>query len=126
MTGENESRPLRRANWPAIAVPLLVVVAMFSFPRVRPTFAQSRGSGEIRGAAMDATGAPVPGVVIHITNQQTGVVTNLTSDNMGIYDAASVDPGTYTVTFEKEGFKKVIKSDIVLYVQAITVNATLE
>ena len=30
------------------------------------------------------------------------------------------------MTFEKEGFKKFIKSDIILYVEAITVNATLE
>jgi hypothetical protein len=99
---------------------------MIGFPRVRPTFGQSRAAGEIRGTVMDATGAAVPGVTIHITNQQTGVVTNLTSDNTGVYDAASVDPGTYTVTFQKEGFKKVIKPDIVLNVEAITVNATLE
>ena len=108
----------------AIAASLLMFLAMFGFLRVSPTYAQSRASGEIRGTVLDSSGAAVPGVAVSILNQLTGVVTRLTSDNAGVYDAASLDPGTYTVSFEKEGFKKVIKSDITLYVEAITVNAT--
>ena len=88
--------------------------------------AQSRASGEIRGTVLDSTGAAVPGVAVTILNQLTGVVTKLTSDNTGVYDAASLESGTYTVTFEKEGFKRLIKPDIVLHVEAITINGTLE
>ena len=93
---------------------------------VSPTYAQSRASGEIRGTVLDSSSAAVPGVGVSILNQLTGVVTRLTSDNSGIYDAASLDPGTYTVSFEREGFQKVIKREITLHVEAITVNATLE
>jgi hypothetical protein len=75
---------------------------------------------------LDSSSAAVPGVAVSILNQLTGVVTRLTSDNSGIYDAASLDPSTYTVSFEREGFQKVIKRDITLHVEAITVNATLE
>jgi len=126
MAAEDNRHLSIQPGWATIAATLLVVIAMIGFVSVAPAFAQSRAAGEIRGTVLDATGAAVPGVIIHITNQQTGVATNLTSDNTGVYDAASVDPGTYTVTFEKEGFKKVIKPDIVLNVEAITVNATLE
>ena len=126
MTRETSKRLFNSPNWATVGAMFVVAVAMLSFLKVSPTFAQSRASGEIRGTVLDATGAAIPGVAVTITNQQTGVVTNLTSDKTGVYDAASVDPGTYTVTFEKEGFKKFVKTDIVLYVQAITVNAALE
>src|ERR1700733_8985797 len=115
-----------RSDKAAFAATLLMFLAMFGFLRVSPTYAQSRASGEIRGTVLDFSGAPIPGVAISILNQLTGVVTRLTSDNSGVYNAASLDPGTYTVSFEKEGFKKFITSDITLYVEAITVNATLQ
>ena len=119
----------RSANLPngvTVGAILVVALAMLGFLRVSPLFAQSRASGEIRGTVLDSTGAAVPGVAITIQNQLTGVLTKLTSDNTGVYDAASLDPGTYTVTFEKEGFKKLIKPDIVLHIEAITINGTLE
>ncbi len=75
---------------------------------------------------MDASGAAVPGVAITVENTLTGVITNLKSDNTGVYDAASVDPGTYTITFQKTGFKRFVTSNIDLHIEAITVNATLE
>lgn len=110
----------------AIAPCFLTLLAMVSLLNVSPVYAQSRASGEIRGTVSDTTGAAVPGVAITIQNQLTGVITKLKSDNTGVYDAASVDPGTYTVTFEKEGFKKLVKSDIVLNIEAITVDGTLD
>src|ERR1035441_7841038 len=68
--------------------------------------AQSRGSGEIRGTVLDPSGAVVPGAQITIQNTLTGVVTELTSGTSGIYDAESLIPGSYTVSFEKPGFRK--------------------
>jgi hypothetical protein len=75
---------------------------------------------------LDSSGAAIPGATVTIRNLDTGVVTNLTSDNTGVYNAASVDPGNYSVSFEKEGFKKLIKTGIALHVEAITIDATLE
>ena len=100
-------------------------VAMLGVLNIKPTYAQSRAAGEIRGTVLDTSSAPIPGVMITLENTLTGVITRLTSDNTGVYDFASVDPGTYTISFEKEGFKRYVKSDITLHVEAITVNATL-
>lgn len=110
----------------AIAVWFLALLGMVGLLDVSPVYAQSRASGEIRGTVLDTSGAAVPGAAITIQNMDTGVITKLTSDNTGVYDAASVEPGTYTVTFEKEGFKRLVKSDIILHVEAITINGTLQ
>ena len=89
------------------------------------TVAQSRNSGEIRGTVLDPIGAVVPGADITIQNTVTGVLTRLTSDKDGIYDAESLIPGPYTVSFEKSGFKTTIVRDIDLHVEAITVDGKL-
>jgi hypothetical protein len=88
--------------------------------------AQSRNSGEIRGTVMDPSGAVVPGAQILIQNTLTGVVTKLTSDKSGIYDAESLIPGTYTVSFEKPGFERSVINDVDLHVEAITVDGKLQ
>ncbi|MGC2398377.1 MAG: carboxypeptidase regulatory-like domain-containing protein [Acidobacteriaceae bacterium] len=88
--------------------------------------AQSRNSGEIRGTVVDSTGAVIPGAQITIRNVLTGVVSTFTSDKAGIYDAESLIPGTYTVSFEKDGFKKKLVNNITLHVEAITINGALE
>lgn len=88
--------------------------------------AQSRAAGKIRATVLDASGAAVPGVAITFQNQLTGIITRIKSNDAGVFDFASVDPGIYTVKFEKEGFKQFVESDIVPNVEAITINATLE
>jgi hypothetical protein len=93
---------------------------------VGSTYAQNRNSGEIRGTVADASGAVIPDVAITIQNTLTGVITNVVSDSTGIYDAPLLPPGTYSVAFEKQGFKKLVKGDIILHVEAITVDASLE
>ncbi len=102
------------------------VAAMACFLTVAAAFAQNRNAGEIRGTVLDKSGAVIPGVAITIQNTATGVVTKIVSDSTGVYDAASVAPGTYSVAFEKRGFKTLVKSNIVLHVEAITVDAALE
>ena len=105
VTGRNHG------TWATIAVALFALSAITGLFRITPTYAQSRASGEIRGTVLDSSGAVIPGVAITIKNEDTGVITNLKSDSTGVYDAASVDPGTYTVSFEKEGFKKFTTSN---------------
>ena len=87
---------------------------------------QNRNAGEIRGTITDSSGARVPAVRVTIQNVQTGVINNIVAGETGIYDAASLDPGVYTVVFAKDGFKKYVKNDIVLHVETITVDGLLE
>src|SRR5579884_2472459 len=87
--------------------------------------AQSRNSGEIRGVVTDPTGAVVPGVKVTIMNTQTGVTTDLTTNQDGLYDAVSILPGPYKVTFTAQGFNTYVREGINLEVQTITLNAQL-
>jgi hypothetical protein len=88
--------------------------------------AQSRQSGEIRGTVTDPSGAVVPGAVVTITDIATGVVQRETTDAAGLYDAPSVPVGEYTVTFAKEGFKRFVRSNVVMRMQTIRLNAKLQ
>lgn len=88
-------------------------------------FAQAVNAGEIRGTVTDPSGAVIPGVSVTILNTQTGVRTEAVTNDAGIYDALSILPGSYTITFGKEGFSRLVRQGIDLRIQVITVNAQL-
>lgn len=89
-------------------------------------FAQNTNSGDIRGIVKDASGAVVPDVKVSILNVDTGVVKDLSTNAAGLYDAVSLVPGQYQVTFLKEGFDRLVRGPITLTVGAISVDATLK
>jgi hypothetical protein len=109
--------------WPAVARVLpvaLLIICMAGFG-----LAQNTNSGDIRGTVTDATGAVVPGVTVTLLNVDTGVSKELVTNSVGLYDAVSILPGRYRITFLKEGFGKVVRDGIVLAVGAISVDAQL-
>jgi Carboxypeptidase regulatory-like domain len=87
--------------------------------------AQNTNSGEIRGTVTDPSGAAVPGVTVTVTNTDTGVTTTLTTNDAGIYDAVSILPGNYQLTFARSGFEKLIRTGVNLTVGTTTVDAHL-
>ncbi len=89
-------------------------------------FAQNRNTGEIRGTVLDATGASLPDVTVRITNTLTGVIREVQTNVDGIYIAPLLETGSYSIAFAKEQFKRHVRSSIVLHVETITINATLE
>jgi hypothetical protein len=68
-------------------------------------------SGTMLGSVRDATGAVLPGVTVVVTNQDTGLTRTVVTDAQGEFTAAQVPTGTYTVTAELTGFKKISKSN---------------
>ena len=88
--------------------------------------AQNTNSGDIRGTVTDATGAVIPGASITLLNVDTGVAKSLTTNQAGLYDAVSILPGRYRITFSKEGFEKLVRDGVTLGVGApLTVDAQL-
>src|SRR5215475_5116567 len=102
---------------------LAVLVLMFLSAL---TLAQGTTS-RVTGLVTDNTGATVAGATVTLTNEGTNTsVTTQTGDN-GIYVFDLIQPGTYTITVEKPGFKKFIsKSNAALVNQPSTINAALE
>jgi len=64
-------------------------------------------TGTILGTVKDPSGAVVVSAQITITNNNTGLVRTTASDSLGNYLAPFLPTGTYTVTAEMTGFKKV-------------------
>ena len=59
----------------------------------------------IQGLVTDASGAVVPGATISITNVDTGIKTNTTTNETGNFSFQLVQVGNYEVTCKLEGFK---------------------
>src|SRR6188508_300259 len=67
-------------------------------------FVQSQNA-RLGGTVSDAAGALIPGVEVTATNDGTGIVTTVVSNETGVYQFASLQPGTYTVTSTLPGFQ---------------------
>lgn len=87
---------------------------------------QNANTGEIRGIVSDSSGAVVEGVKVTITNVETGASIVSSTTSAGIYDAPSVPTGSYTVTFSKTGFKDFVRRGVILQIQTIAVDGTLQ
>lgn len=93
---------------------------------LNPVLGQNANTGELEGTVTDPSGAVVPGATVSIRNVQTGVVTPTTTNESGLYDVPFLAPGNYTITFSKSGFSSFVRQGIVLQIQTLQVNATLQ
>src|SRR5260370_22104286 len=83
--------------------------------------------GTILGTVIDTSGAAVPGVRVTVTNLDTAARKIFDTDTTGNYFVSYLIPGTYSVSAEKEGFKKLTKSGIVVAIdQKARVDLALE
>ena len=81
----------------------------------------------IVGAITDETGALIPGVTVTVRNEDTGLSRNAISDDSGRYLAPRLPVGTYEVSAELTGFKRVVISNIVLQLdQTARIDLVLE
>ncbi len=74
------------------------------------------GKGALSGTVMDASGANVAGAKVSAKSTQTGVTLETVTTSAGLYLFPTLDPGTYVVTVEQAGFKKLSKSNVVISV----------
>ena len=88
--------------------------------------AQNANSGELKGAVMDTSGAVVPAVTVQIKNVLNGVITQTTTNQAGLYDVPFLVPGSYTITFSKPGFRDFVRQGIVLQIETLEINGTLQ
>jgi carboxypeptidase family protein/TonB-dependent receptor-like protein len=86
-----------------------------------------KDTGTIAGIVRDSSGAVVPGASITVTNTQTNIAFHTVSGADGSYTAPALRPGEYSVTVERAGFKKEVRSGLVLQVnQVATVDLALQ
>lgn len=74
--------------------------------------AQTLGSGAIQGVITDESGAPMPGVTVSATGPALQVpVLTVVSGTDGSYRFPTLPVGTYTLSYELQGFNKVVRQD---------------
>ena len=84
-------------------------------------------SSRVTGVVSDKTGAVVAGAKVTLTNEATGVSFSGMTSSAGTYVFDAVQVGTYTVTVEMSGFKRLLAKGNVLTVGVpLTVNIELE
>src|SRR3989441_4410212 len=89
-------------------------------------FAQT-SNATLGGTVSDSTGASIPGVAITATNIATGIVNTVLTNEVGAYQFASLQTGTYKVTGELAGFRTQTYNEVALGVsQQVRLNFTLQ
>src|SRR6516225_3182091 len=84
-------------------------------------------TGTILGTVLDSAGGAVSQAHIAIMEENTGRKREMLTDNQGAYLATFLPVGTYTITIEKPGFRKVALTGTVLQVdQQIRLDVALE
>ncbi|HTX15167.1 MAG TPA: carboxypeptidase-like regulatory domain-containing protein, partial [Candidatus Baltobacteraceae bacterium] len=84
---------------------------------------QTISTSQIRGTIVDASGAPVPGAQITLTQTATGAVRTTVSATDGGYTLPELPIGPYQLAVSKEGFSKYVQNGIVL---EVGVNPTID
>jgi outer membrane receptor protein involved in Fe transport len=102
---------------------LVLLVALSFAPIAR---AQNANTGELKGSVADPSGAVVPGADVAIKNVQTGVVTETTTNQSGLYDVPFLAPGNYSITFSKPGFRSFVREGVDLQIETLEINAALQ
>src|SRR5215213_2274046 len=97
---------------------------MFALAR---TVAAQTPTGSIEGTVVDTTGAVIPGVTVSVTHEATGAGRDVMSDRLGLFRAALLPVGTYTVKAALPGFQPFETRGVALTIgETVTVRIELK
>jgi len=94
----------------------LFIALLLACPLAAPA---QQETATITGEVKDASGSVVPKATVTITNTATNISVKTETNDLGSYTVPSLKPGSYLVTVEKEGFKKAVRSGIILQVNQV-------
>jgi len=98
-----------------LAIPLLALVCSASI------------NGAISGVVTDSAGAALKDARVVATNTETGVTTELATDDKGFYNFPALSIGTYNVEISHAGFKTVKQTALTIDANsALRVDAVLQ
>src|ERR1051325_8778227 len=109
----NRSKPLPSFLFGALAV-------VFLLGTLSSVAVGQHIRGALEGTISDQTGALIQGASVTLHNVATGVDTTATSDDRGSFNFQNLEPGTYTITVEKTGFRRSVTKEIAVKVGSVT------
>src|SRR2546423_745337 len=105
---------------------MLMLAAMMILGVGSAAFAQS-ATGQLSGTVVDPNGARVPGATVRVTNRDTALERQGTTDENGNFAVQLLPPGKYRAEISAQGFKTAIVEEINVNVtQTATVDVKLE
>jgi hypothetical protein len=105
---------------------LLCIVILVLMAFANNTFAQDV-TARIDGQVTDPAGAVIPKATVTLTNNKTGEVRTLESNDEGGYTITQIQPGTYDLSVRAQGFKEYLSKSLELNVNdRKTINIPLE
>ena len=105
----------------ACAITLLMLFAFLI-----PGNAQTT-SGTILGTITEQSGSVIPSTPVQLINTATSAVVQTSTNDAGFYQFVDVQPGTYRIVVQKQGFKQLSRGPIELQVASrIEVDLALE
>ena len=117
-----QSRTFRLARCMAI-----VCLAIACLCLIRSTLLAQGTGGRIIGRVADASGAVLANVKVTLANESTGITREAQTNGSGDYGFPEVPVGTYTLTFDLQGFKTSVGKGIAVELnQIVTFNSTLQ
>jgi hypothetical protein len=106
------------------SVAVVVLAGLMTLTSI-PAGAQGQSSA-VQGHVVDESGGAMPGVVVVVTHQGSGMFRQVVSNADGSYYVTGILPGPYRITADLAGFKKYERPDVVLQIgNTATLDITL-
>jgi len=75
-----------------------------------------RITASLGGTVRDSSAAVIPNALVSVTNDGTKVTVKAQVNSLGLFNVPNLPPGPYTVTVDAPGFKRLLRSGLVLNV----------
>ena len=92
------------------ALPVAVFLCFFN------PMGWTQSMAELGGTVTDSTASVIPDVAVTVAHLDTGVERTTTSNELGYFVVPFLQPGDYSVTLRKEGFRPITQTGITLHI----------
>ena len=107
----------RRNRSPRLTrTPGLLGAALAVWMAFAPSLSAQIADAVIEVAAVDESGAALPGVTVTLARPDTGFQQTVVTDSVGVARGVALPPGSYTVKFELSGFATIVEERLVVRV----------
>src|SRR6185369_7811814 len=90
----------------------LLLLAGLALPH--EAFSQTNAEGSIRGIVRDEQGAVLPGATVSAVGASEALPVSAVTDSTGAYRLLTLQPGTYTVKAQLQGFSESLRNDVIV------------
>lgn len=108
-------------------VPIRSIFSVLLLIAATSVFCNAQSTGTVAGIVKDLTGAVLPGTAVTLTNKGTQTTNQMVTTDAGTFSFTFISPGTYAVSADLPGFKRIIRDNVIVNVaETVRVDIALE